>query len=331
MELTPQVLREVEFREKLRGYHPDDVDDFLEEAAVAVEGLLVRLHSAEQAKPSTTEEQSSRVAGAPDVARLEPPRAPVEVAPDKAQDARVVEKVPAVAAPTSGAGGGVSEQTLSRTLLLAQQTADAVVADAHAEAERVLAGANSHAERIVSEAETEATRLRSEAVARAEQSIAELEEQRAGLEHEVVSLRSWAMQQRDRLREGLTEQVRSLDIWLATSAQSAKPVAPATVSGGASPSGTPSASGAPSSGGPSTQSPSEPSPTTAAPSPSGGADPIERTGLVDHEAEPGWLDRQSGGAEGSPREESERSEEPPANEKDRGDTERGRGGFFNRH
>jgi DivIVA domain-containing protein len=37
MDLTPQTLRDVEFREKLRGYHPDDVDDFLEEAAVALE------------------------------------------------------------------------------------------------------------------------------------------------------------------------------------------------------------------------------------------------------------------------------------------------------
>lgn len=305
MELTPQVLREVEFREKLRGYHPDDVDDFLEEAAVAVEGLLVRLHSAEQTRSPATEQPSPpRDASAADVARFEPPRTPVDVPGATGEDARKDERVPAAVPATGLATPGVSEQTLSRTLLLAQHTADAVVADAHAEAERILAGAQSHAERIVAEAETDAATMRSEAVARAEQSITELEEQRAGLEHEVVSLRSWAMQQRDRLREGLTEQVRSLDIWLATSAQSAKPV---------------SASPLPS-----------PLPVPAAPE-SPPADPMERTGLVDHEAEPGWLDRRPEAVDDARHEASEREEEPPADEPDRRGTERGGGGFFNRH
>jgi len=43
MELTPQTLREVEFRERWRGYDPDDVDDFLEKAATAIEELHARL------------------------------------------------------------------------------------------------------------------------------------------------------------------------------------------------------------------------------------------------------------------------------------------------
>lgn len=48
MELTPKVFRDVQFREKLRGgYHPEDVDEFLEQAAVATEELLDRLQRAE--------------------------------------------------------------------------------------------------------------------------------------------------------------------------------------------------------------------------------------------------------------------------------------------
>ena len=31
MEVSPKALREVEFREKMRGYHPEDVDQFLAE------------------------------------------------------------------------------------------------------------------------------------------------------------------------------------------------------------------------------------------------------------------------------------------------------------
>ena len=35
MEVSPKVLRDVQFREKIRGgYHPEDVDEFLEQAAV---------------------------------------------------------------------------------------------------------------------------------------------------------------------------------------------------------------------------------------------------------------------------------------------------------
>jgi|GEM_PF-2052318 len=47
MELTPQVFRDVQFREKLRGgYHPEDVDEFLEQAALAAEEMEGRLKSA---------------------------------------------------------------------------------------------------------------------------------------------------------------------------------------------------------------------------------------------------------------------------------------------
>jgi cell division initiation protein len=49
MEVTPKTFREVQFREKLRGgYHPEDVDEFLEQAAVGVEALLAQLREAEE-------------------------------------------------------------------------------------------------------------------------------------------------------------------------------------------------------------------------------------------------------------------------------------------
>ena len=43
MEISPQTFREVEFREKRHGYHPEDVDKFLEEMEVAVQALQNRL------------------------------------------------------------------------------------------------------------------------------------------------------------------------------------------------------------------------------------------------------------------------------------------------
>jgi DivIVA domain-containing protein len=60
MELTPKVFRDVQFREKLRGgYHPEDVDEFLEQAALGVEALQDKLRQAteraQRAEQSATE------------------------------------------------------------------------------------------------------------------------------------------------------------------------------------------------------------------------------------------------------------------------------------
>src|SRR4029077_19513542 len=43
MDVSPKTLREVEFREKMRGYHPEDVDQFLERVAAGIEVLQDRL------------------------------------------------------------------------------------------------------------------------------------------------------------------------------------------------------------------------------------------------------------------------------------------------
>ena len=47
MDVSPQVLRDVEFREKWRGYSPDEVDEFLEQVAAGVEQLQARLREAD--------------------------------------------------------------------------------------------------------------------------------------------------------------------------------------------------------------------------------------------------------------------------------------------
>src|SRR5688572_6385535 len=54
MDLTPETLRSATFRDKLRGYHPDDVDEFLESVARGLEVLLARLRDAsDKARVST--------------------------------------------------------------------------------------------------------------------------------------------------------------------------------------------------------------------------------------------------------------------------------------
>ena len=46
MDVSPKTIREVEFREKLKGYHQDDVDEFLERIAAGIEILQERMRQA---------------------------------------------------------------------------------------------------------------------------------------------------------------------------------------------------------------------------------------------------------------------------------------------
>jgi cell division initiation protein len=47
MQVSAQTLRDVKFREKFRGYHPDDVDEFLEQVAEGITYLHGRLREAQ--------------------------------------------------------------------------------------------------------------------------------------------------------------------------------------------------------------------------------------------------------------------------------------------
>ncbi len=192
MELTPQTLRDVEFREKLRGYHPDDVDDFLEEVAVSLDGLLARLRAAEAAAAGAGGPLAASAAAAA------PAPAPVHAA--------------------GSTDSTLSEGTLSRAILLAQRTADIAVAEAEESARQILDDARAEADRILADTQGKVAAMTEEARTAAESSVAELEQRRAALEREVSSLSSWATKHRDSLREVLSEQLRSLDVWLTSAA-----------------------------------------------------------------------------------------------------------------
>lgn len=115
MDVTPQLLKDVEFREKkFGGYDPDEVDDFLERVGVAIGQLQLRLR-----------EMTQRA---------------------EAAEARLAEQPALPALPPTEA-----DDTLRRTLLLAQRTADAAVAEAQEEAQRIVGAAQDEAERIRTE------------------------------------------------------------------------------------------------------------------------------------------------------------------------------------
>jgi cell division initiation protein len=64
MAISPRALREVEFRSGLRGYHPDDVDEFLERMAAGIEVLYERIR--EITEKAVRTEQVKVVRKAPD-------------------------------------------------------------------------------------------------------------------------------------------------------------------------------------------------------------------------------------------------------------------------
>src|SRR4029077_2002760 len=140
MDVSPKTLREVEFREKMRGYHPEDVDQFLERVAAGIEVLQDRLRQAL----------------------------------DRAKRAE---------AQASEAGG--TDDTLRRTLVLAQRTADLAVQEAREQAARILAGAEQQAEGVLADAEERAQRAQYDALVETKTELGKLEASRQHLQAEV--------------------------------------------------------------------------------------------------------------------------------------------------
>jgi cell division initiation protein len=166
MELTPQAIREVEFREKLRGYHPDDVDAFVEQVATAVEQLLQRLGEGTAAGPAGS---------------------------------------------SPGGDEAISEETIRRTLVMAQRTADMVLTEAQESAARVVAEAQAEAEAVVSEAKDLAERTAKEEEGRLKTELARLGSIREQLQEDIAALEAHAEGQHSHLREVLFEHLYLLD------------------------------------------------------------------------------------------------------------------------
>jgi DivIVA domain-containing protein len=188
MEITPQAINEVEFRQRVRGYDPDEVDEFLERMSTGVERLLDELrHANERALAA---ERRLATAGT-----AEPAGRPAPVDETEA---------------------------ISRTLILAQRTADAAVAEARDQAATTIAQANEQAARtvaeareqsaaMVAEAETEARRQLDDTRQRVAAEVAELEATRDSLRDDVDLLERHVDEQRLRLRASIDELHRLLE------------------------------------------------------------------------------------------------------------------------
>jgi cell division initiation protein len=168
MDLSAKVLREVEFRDRLRGYDTDEVDEFLEKVAVAVEELQEKMRQLAYRAERAERSASDRVVDADD-------------------------------------------DTIRRTLVLAQRTADLAVREAQEQAAVLMDGARTESERVLADAREGAKRLASDAERRHAEDISRLERQRDQVRDELKELSELLDSERKRLADSLRAALRFVE------------------------------------------------------------------------------------------------------------------------
>jgi len=197
MELSPQKVRAISFSTVKRGYDTSEVNSFIAEVAVALE-----------ASQNDTRAMEARARAA--VARLQELS---QASPAATGDG---DEVPGEDEARREIVASVDEsETISRTLLLAQRTADTTVAEAQAEAERILAAARDDAAQSLDQARSMADQLVEDAKeaarnegegerVRVQSEVQALGSRRNVLESDVDTLEGFLIEQRERIRESAT-------------------------------------------------------------------------------------------------------------------------------
>lgn len=176
-----ETLRTVEFRLGLKGYNVDEVDEYLEKAAVEAEHLLEQVRQSGERLRQATER----------IAQLE---------------ASHRETPPSVASVESPA-----DDALQRTLLLAQKFVDQAKRESEAEAAEVIAQAEERARATIAQAEEQARRLVTDSEVRLREEVARLEELRGQLATDVENMARHLEAERNRLRSSLAEVLKWVD------------------------------------------------------------------------------------------------------------------------
>jgi DivIVA domain-containing protein len=188
-------LRTVEFRQTLRGYHIDDVDEYLERVAVEAEALQ------EQFRQS-----NERLRQAADrIAQLEHLLAEAKQREQQRDQQREQQQV---SAPQPER---VADDTLQRTLLLAQKFVDETKAEAEVQARAAVAKAEEQARALLSDAETRARSAGADTERKLREDVGRLEARRSQLKEEIETAGRHIDAERSRLRSALAEMMLWVD------------------------------------------------------------------------------------------------------------------------
>jgi DivIVA domain-containing protein len=176
-------LRTVEFRQTLRGYHIDDVDEYLERVAVDAEALQEQLRQAGERLKQAAER----------IAQLE----------------AMVQEVQSQ--PAAQSGQVVTDDTLQRTLVLAQKFVDQTQAEAEAQARILVADAEERARKVLGEAEQRAKSVTEDTERHLREEISRLESIRTQLAGDVETIARHMENERNRLRGALSDMLSWVD------------------------------------------------------------------------------------------------------------------------
>jgi len=185
MELTPQAVRSTGFKTVRKGYDPDEVDTFKNKVASAIESAQNQATAMEaRARAAVAKLQEMTQSGAKEGSAT----------PSAGTAAPVDEQAPATVVQTPAAKpaelGSDDADTISRTLLLAQRTADATIAEAKQEAAK-----------IIEDAKVEGRKANEDERIKAEGEVQSLLARRDFLLGDVDSLEQHIIAQRERLRD----------------------------------------------------------------------------------------------------------------------------------
>jgi cell division initiation protein len=182
-------LRTVEFRQTLRGYHIDDVDEYLERVAVEAEALQEQMRQTADRMRQAAER----------IAYLEQS---VQQLEQQLENAQTQPSSPSPAA---------ADDALQRTLLLAQKFVDQTEAEAEAQARSTLAEADARARTMLTDAEARARALTEETERHLRDDISRLESTRTQLAGDVETIARHLETERNRLRSALGDMLAWVD------------------------------------------------------------------------------------------------------------------------
>ena len=191
----------MEFRLGLKGYNVDEVDEYLEKAAVEAEALQEQMRQMGE----RLRQASERIAQVESERREAP-------APQAAADP-------------------VADESLQRTLLLAQKFVDQTKRDSENEAAEILGQAEERARATMTQAEERARQISTDAEQRLREEVTRLEGMRGQLATDVENMARHLESERNRLRTTLNEVLK----WVEENVQPANSLMALRPSGGEAP------------------------------------------------------------------------------------------------
>ena len=147
MPITPAEIQQKTFSEaKRRGYEPSEVDEFLEQISRDIDAMLRKIADLKN-RLTAAEAKNGELQGEIEKVRAEADKA--------VADARAAAPAAAPAAPANNGKPNIysaTEEQLSAALIVAQQTADRIVAEAKSNAERIRLDADHQARKVIRQA-----------------------------------------------------------------------------------------------------------------------------------------------------------------------------------